>query len=180
MTCALEDAGWVIRDMLLWVHLQGFPKSRASLKPAYEPIVMARKPGASRDLNIDACRIGTGEVVSGGGGYAAHRREQSEGWNRPYVAGAVETEPHAAGRWPSNILMTEDVFGGGVDGIAGGGETMGKGVWTEATSMYGTAMERAPGVQRTGDSGSKSRVFIIPKAPTSERIVDGKRSPHPT
>jgi len=31
-----------------------------------------------------------------------------------------------------------------------------------------------------GDSGSKSRIFIVPKAPTRERIVDGKRSPHPT
>ena len=27
LTCALEDAGWEIRDCLMWVYSQGFPKS---------------------------------------------------------------------------------------------------------------------------------------------------------
>jgi DNA modification methylase len=62
MTCALEDAGWVVRDMLVWAYASGFPKSRASLKPAWEPIVLCRKPGRSVDLNIDAARIGTASV----------------------------------------------------------------------------------------------------------------------
>jgi DNA modification methylase len=44
MTVALEDAGWIIRDMLCWGFASGFPKSKASLKPAYEPIVWAQKP----------------------------------------------------------------------------------------------------------------------------------------
>jgi site-specific DNA-methyltransferase (adenine-specific) len=57
MTVALEDAGWIIRDMLVWGYASGFPKSKASLKPAWEPIVMARKPGPLRELAIDACRI---------------------------------------------------------------------------------------------------------------------------
>jgi DNA modification methylase len=39
MTVALEDAGWIIRDMLVWGYASGFPKSKASLKPAWEPIV---------------------------------------------------------------------------------------------------------------------------------------------
>jgi len=60
MTCAIEDAGWIVRDMLVWAYASGFPKSRALLKPAWEPIVMARKPGPLRDLAIDACRIGVG------------------------------------------------------------------------------------------------------------------------
>ena len=46
LTCALEDAGWIIRDMLVWAYASGFPKSKASLKPAWEPIV--HRP-ASRD-----------------------------------------------------------------------------------------------------------------------------------
>ena len=62
MTCALEDAGWVIRDMLVWAYAQGFPKSRASLKPAWEPIVLCRKPGLSRELGIDM-----GEPLTGAG-----------------------------------------------------------------------------------------------------------------
>lgn len=74
LVCGLEEAGWEIRDTLMWVFGSGFPKSRngdwggTALKPAWEPIVMARKPikgtiaqtfvefGTS-GLNIDACRI---------------------------------------------------------------------------------------------------------------------------
>ena len=59
LTSALEDAGWIIRDMLVWAYATGFPKSKASLKPSWEPIVMARKAGALRDLAIDECRLPT-------------------------------------------------------------------------------------------------------------------------
>ena len=69
LAVAIEDAGWDIRDMLMWIHGSGFPKSYASLKPAVEPIIMARKPlrgtvaanGAAYgtgSLQIDACRNG--------------------------------------------------------------------------------------------------------------------------
>ena len=58
LTVALEDAGWIIRDMLVWGYASGFPKSKASLKPAWEPIVMARKPGPLRtagDRRVPDC-----------------------------------------------------------------------------------------------------------------------------
>lgn len=55
MTSAIEDAGFEIRDELMWLHSQGMPKSRASLKPAHEPIVLARK-GKGGPLNIATCR----------------------------------------------------------------------------------------------------------------------------
>lgn len=54
MVCAIEDAGFKIRDQLAWVFGSGFPKSSnqedewegwgTALKPAWEPIVLARKP----------------------------------------------------------------------------------------------------------------------------------------
>lgn len=53
LTCAIEDAGWKIRDCLMWLYGSGFPKSHnhfgfegygTALKPAYEPIIMAMKP----------------------------------------------------------------------------------------------------------------------------------------
>ena len=50
MACAIEDAGWEIRDCLSWLYGSGFPKSHngpwggTALKPAWEPIVLARKP----------------------------------------------------------------------------------------------------------------------------------------
>jgi DNA modification methylase len=78
MACGIEDAGFEIRDCLQWLFGSGFPKSLnlhgewegwgTALKPAYEPIVMARKPLVGTvagnvaaygvgGLNIDGCRI---------------------------------------------------------------------------------------------------------------------------
>lgn len=80
MALSLRIAGFEIRDMISWLYGSGFPKSHnlegewegfgTALKPAQEPITLARKPldgtieatvlkwhtGA---LNIDACRIHT-------------------------------------------------------------------------------------------------------------------------
>lgn len=71
-----EDAGLDVRDQLLWLFAQGLPKSHrlpgglgTTLKPAYEPILLARKPLGGRTidnlelhgtgaLNIDTTRIG--------------------------------------------------------------------------------------------------------------------------
>ena len=44
LACAVEDAGWEIRDCLMWVHGVGFPKSRGCLKPAWESILVAQTP----------------------------------------------------------------------------------------------------------------------------------------
>jgi Holliday junction resolvase RusA-like endonuclease len=54
LTCAIEDAGWEIRDCLMWLYGSGFPKSLnldgdfdgwgTALKPAWEPIIVAMKP----------------------------------------------------------------------------------------------------------------------------------------
>ena len=57
LACAIEDAGWEIRDCVMWLYGGGFPKSNNCLKPSWEPIVVARKKGRLIDLNIDRCRI---------------------------------------------------------------------------------------------------------------------------
>jgi len=79
MAVAIEDAGFEIRDQIMWIYGSGFPKSLnvgdgwgTALKPAHEPIVMARKPieGTNKQniekygtggINIDGCRIGLSE-----------------------------------------------------------------------------------------------------------------------
>ena len=54
MTSAIEDAGFEIQDCLAWMYGNGFPKHRSKLKPAWEPIVLARKHAAkATPLNID-------------------------------------------------------------------------------------------------------------------------------
>jgi DNA modification methylase len=83
LTCGVEDAGLEIRDQLLWLNAQGLPKSRrlpgglaTALKPAYEPILLARAPLAGTApqnlaawgtgaLNIDAARITPSETPVG-------------------------------------------------------------------------------------------------------------------
>ncbi len=78
MAVRIEDAGFEIRDLIAWVYGSGFPKSHngewggTALKPALEPITVARKPlvgtveanwreHGTGALNIDGCRVG-GEV----------------------------------------------------------------------------------------------------------------------
>ncbi len=79
MAVRIEDAGFEIRDMIAWVYGSGFPKSHngawggTALKPALEPITVARKPltgtvaanwhqHGTGGLNIDSCRIETMEI----------------------------------------------------------------------------------------------------------------------
>jgi DNA modification methylase len=75
LSVGLEDAGLELRDVLLWLYGTGVPKSRrmpgTGLKPAYEPIQLARVPlrqgsveanlkaWGTGALNIDAARVGT-------------------------------------------------------------------------------------------------------------------------
>jgi hypothetical protein len=57
LVSAIEDAGFVIQDQIAWLFATGFPKRRDMLKPAFEPIVLAYKPGGKRAMQVDECRI---------------------------------------------------------------------------------------------------------------------------
>lgn len=86
MATGVEDAGFEVRDQLMWIFGSGFPKSLnignglgTALKPAHEPIVMARKPlekglsvaqnvrkWGTGAINVDGCRISADEPLTGG------------------------------------------------------------------------------------------------------------------
>lgn len=191
LACALEDAGFEIRDTLMWVYGSGFPKSldvskaidkmkgaeremtgRAkaghegfqgadchslsggwdrpwahdkeqvsryhaetapatpeaaqwqgwgtALKPAYEPIILARKPLESTvaanvlkygtgGLNIDASRVATDwetDPTKRGwqGGYDALRFPTPLGTSS--ITNPEKTRPHLQGRWPANVILS--------------------------------------------------------------------------
>lgn len=57
MVCAIQDAGFEIRDQIQWLYGSGFNKSKSHLKPAHEPICVARKTGQMKPLNLDGGRI---------------------------------------------------------------------------------------------------------------------------
>ncbi len=107
LACAVEDAGFEIRDQIMWLHGQGFPKAaRVSLKPAHEPIVVARKPLAGTvasnvltygtgALNIDGCRIGSSGARNNG------RKVDSDIYGK---FGPTERVDYNMGRWPKNVI----------------------------------------------------------------------------
>lgn len=125
MACAIEDAGFEIRDQIMWIYGSGFPKGGnrdgkgTCLKPAHEPIVLARKPligSVARNevafgtgaLNIDACRIHADDAQ--GGAYTVKRLkpgatlEKTGGNWRPENSDVLYHGEMKAGRWPANIV----------------------------------------------------------------------------
>jgi site-specific DNA-methyltransferase (adenine-specific) len=71
LTSGIEDAGLEIRDTLAWLRGDGIPKSRrlpgdrgTTLKPAYEPIMLARRP-LDDTTEVTIARHGTGALEIG-------------------------------------------------------------------------------------------------------------------
>ena len=171
LAVAIEDAGWEIRDCVMWVYGSGFPKSHnvskgidkasdfngevigtekidigiqggsmhtgrktnvverkirkpspnaskwggwgTALKPAYEPIIVARKPLTSTvaenvlrhgtgAINVDGCRVGDEDTTRPNGPIGYHGR------------GTGGTGGSASGRWPANLIHD-----GGEEVVAG-------------------------------------------------------------
>lgn len=142
LAAGVEDAGFEIRDSIAWLYGSGFPKSlnvsRAidqaggvaaqrwagwgtGLKPAFEPIVVGRKPlvgtvaanvleHGTGALNIDACRIEAHDDQLA----AKYASVQTAGARSNSVYGVDSRDrsastPHELGRWPTNVVIDEGV-----------------------------------------------------------------------
>ena len=240
LACAIEDAGFEVRDSIAWLYGSGFPKSLdvskaidkaagaerdrvpyfggiasgsgnyggggkvhagskvgpapatpaaqqwqgwgTALKPAFEPVVVARKPLIGTvaanvlehgvgGLNIDGCRIGTDQVGWGGGGSALHEGGLSRegGYARP-----------TTGRWPANVILDEDQAEvlDGQSGVTSSRASAGRNGSDDGGTTW-NLQRAADEVRGHDDTGGASRFFYCPKAPASERPkVDGIA--HPT
>jgi len=123
MAVRIEDAGFEIRDMIAWVYGSGFPKSHngewggTALKPALEPITMARKPligtveanwtaHGTGALNIDGCRVPTDPSIDdprlGGAGTWSSDKMAKNVYEGGYAGERVGSSP--LGRWPANLI----------------------------------------------------------------------------
>ena len=175
-----------------------------ALKPAIEPIILARKPldgtVASNvlahgvgGLNIDACRVGNesrinlpaGNKANSGGVYKFSNAEV-DAFN-----GAKPAE--AVGRFPANVLLDEhaaeemDKQSGVLKSGAWSG-VRSKPKFNGATYNGGNQYQGEKERGTTGDSGGASRFFPVfkyqAKAPKRERPVivreDGTKVQHPT
>jgi len=121
----VEDAGFEIRDQLMWLYGAGFPKGKSQLKPAHEPIVLARKAfkGSMKgnvakhgtgSLNIDGCRVPTHDTWDAQGKSSGGDSINclGDGLNNSGKSGR-----NALGRWPANVIhngseAVEEIFPG--------------------------------------------------------------------
>lgn len=257
MVCAIEDAGFEIRDQLAWMFGSGFPKSLdlskaidkaegvefeaepasgvgfmnptgdggfnatqnkltrtgestqeakkwegwgTALKPAHEPIVLARKPLAGTvaanvqeygtgAINVDGCRVefaSENDLAAAAATAAAQRStgDQNKGRHAygQFINGEASIEPYLAkmnkGRWPSNVLLDEE-SAKELDRQSGT-STSKKGKPRGAASGDGWGMT-ATGSEYD-DHGGASRFFYIAKVGRGERSagLEGVTNHHPT
>ena len=86
----------------------GFPKGRTQLKPAFEPICLAYKPGGKRTLQVDECRVG---FTSNGDEREAKEKNAHADFgdgprkNRRVYGdiGSPRDNYDPPGRWPANV-----------------------------------------------------------------------------
>lgn len=184
LACAVEDAGWEIRDCLMWVYGTGFPKGQGCLKPAWEPILLARKPGSKvLPLGIDECRVPTnGEVITG----RMDCDGKHEGWDRPWMRDkekvreklqAAYDRANTLGRYPANLVHdgSDEVLEafaafGERRSSCGGGHRLSSGM-----GYMGAPGDGEASVQYS-DTGSAARFFYTAKASRKER---GEGNSHP-
>jgi DNA modification methylase len=188
LAVAVEDSGFEVRDCLMWLYGSGFPKAKSCLKPAWEPILLARKPAkTATPLGIDDCRIAAADSQLAEK-YASVR-------NAPPRNNAVygkdsrprsesNLEPHPQGRYPANVVHdgSDEVlevfasFGVKVSGKAvEGGHRRNS---SKTKNTFGDFDgQRNEGDVLYGDSGSAARFFYCAKASKAEK---GDGNTHPT
>lgn len=185
LTLAVELVGFEIRDSIDWLYFNGFPKSMnvgegrgTALKPAKEPIVMARKrpvgtveenlaAHGTGALNIEKCSI---EVLDSryAQNFSPNVGDRSLGVTS-FQAGRG-TEP-GSGRWPSNVII-DGIVAAELDARCGaaGARAAVSGDEPSAASVgrVTNARKRVKGVFHR-DTGGPSRFFHVPKPSTAER-----------
>ncbi len=258
VACAIEDAGFELRDMLMWIYGSGWPKSLdvskaidkaagvpgvpvntedrqtqntleggvlknrcqicgkpffsanpcrcsksipitddarqwsgwgTSLKPAYEPIILARKPLSESTVAKNVLKWGTGAInvnecripvldqeykrnCSGDRGHKSNRKRRTD---YGMTAGSASN----IGRWPTNVLLDEE--SAALMDEQSGNLTSGANPTRRNTDKFRRIYSAFEGseciVHRGQNSGGASRFFYTSKASSAER---GEGNTHPT
>lgn len=194
LVVAIEDAGWEIRDQIGWAFGSGFPKSHngpwggTALKPAWEPICVARAPligtveanwkaHGTGALNIDACRIGYAGTEDAAAAAAEIRSRQTDrnfdGWGmqaQNLSADNYLSGPAGLGRWPANLIHdgSDEVLSAFPDAPGQQRALTGDEPSRPAKNVYGEYKGRREFTAR-GDAGSAARFFYCAKADKADR-----------
>ena len=192
MAVRIEDAGFEIRDLVMWHYGQGFPKSKnlgggfgSALKPATEPITMARKPcvgtlesnfaqWGTGALNIDGCRVAGESTVRQNNGGTGTPEQWRTGNGEAFTSGSD------SGRWPANLIhdgSDEVVAGFPVTGPSKA-SMRGVGLTGDDAKVYGKGDPEFNTSRGHNDNGgSAARFFYCAKASKKDR---GEGNEHPT
>lgn len=148
----------------------------SSLKPSWEPIILAMKPldgtyannalvHGVAGLNVDGCRIGTSDNLNGGA-YAQNGTHRDDGWGMQRGGAGDFTQP--TGRWPANLILDEAAAA--LLDEQSGERKSGKPNGAKR-NVSGPFLAHANGADLTGygDTGGASRFFYVAKASSSER-----------
>jgi site-specific DNA-methyltransferase (adenine-specific) len=234
LAAGIEDAGFEIRDTLMWLYGSGFPKSLdvskaidkaagakrevvsvyethdirsaglmerkgsmtvaitapsteaakkwqgwgTALKPAVEPIVLARKPligtvaenvltHGTGALNIDASRIETPEVIT------THAKSKQAALGKGIYGAFGKVETHQTpsqtlGRWPANILLDEEAAAM-LDEQSGVSKSPAPYRNTDSSGQSVFGVGGVSHDKEFGDRGGASRFFYVAKAGRAER-----------
>jgi DNA modification methylase len=155
-----------------------------ALKPAWEPICLARKPligtvaanvleHGTGALNIDGCRVP--------GAYETRDRDNSGGASMFGTGAGGGAFVPANGRWPANLIHdgSDEVVGLFPDSKGQQGDVRGtepSRTGGEGTNCYGE-YGRVPAAKRNDGGGSAARFFYCAKASKSDREAGNL---HPT
>ena len=251
MAVRIEDAGFEIRDQIMWVYGSGFPKSHnigkavdklmgnerevvgtettpykvkgkddegvtwdnktfcsntdengyrintitkgqsewegwgTALKPAHEPIVVARKPLSEKSvvenvlkwgtggLNIDDCRVGYKDDKPHS--VSTIRENEGNSWNKDYNR-TEDWQPNNTGRWPANIMFDEEAAEmlDNEVGITEYNKKRKPGNYKGGHRKEYVGTDNNPIVKKVdgnfySDKGGPSRFFYVPKASKKDR-----------
>jgi site-specific DNA-methyltransferase (adenine-specific) len=187
MAVAIEDAGFEIRDQIMWVYGSGFPKSLnigkqldewkgwgTALKPAHEPIVLARKPVEGTvannvltfgvgGINIDGTRVGSQGGSTRGDKPSTHL-SPSGAFNTGHDILKLN-----AGRFPANFIHdgsdeVVELFPDTKGKIGMSQQASTRGLYEGGTSFGDTKI--SDGIS---DSGSAARFFYCAKTSKRDR-----------
>lgn len=183
MAVNIEDAGFEIRDMIAWISAYRMPKHVSCLKPALEPITLARKPAKkATPLNIDACRIDGRERVDYG--LSKSVRTQGNTFGVPSESADFDS---TKGRWPANVIHdgSEEVISLFPDSAGSGGS-----VPNVKTTGYGDGIGKGSSEYFGGErkkvdcgTGSAARFFYSSRASKKDRnegLPEGMENTHST
>jgi site-specific DNA-methyltransferase (adenine-specific) len=237
MAVAIEDAGFEIRDQIMWVYGSGFPKSHdvskaidkqagavrevikedlrmrnsdsweansgmlkagvqdfsitapataaakqwqgwgTALKPAHEPMVLARKPLIGTVAN-NVLTFGVGGLNIDGSRVGRADGDDSSAGNRTATFGTQDTasggdgsggwEQNTAGRFPANFIHdgSDEVMALFPDS-KGGAYPAKRG--QAINTAFASGQETEGGFRAMGDSGSAARFFYCAKASKKDR-----------